>query len=99
MSRPGASVEWGMNPSDFGDEIFAKKVKKTFVPPPGPPPLPIGLLFPGQGSQYVKMMNGVQDIPKVKEMLDKATDLMGLDLLELCMRGPETKLEETRYCQ
>eukprot|EP00913_Durusdinium_trenchii_P022417 g21056.t1 len=29
--------------------------------------LPVGLLFPGQGSQYVKMMAGVKDIPAVKE--------------------------------
>ncbi|CAK9000035.1 Malonyl-CoA-acyl carrier protein transacylase [Durusdinium trenchii] len=27
----------------------------------------VGLLFPGQGSQYVKMMAGVKDIPAVKE--------------------------------
>merc|ERR1719517_28367 len=29
----------------------------------------VGLLFPGQGSQYVKMMIGVADIVEVKEMV------------------------------
>merc|ERR1712173_422092 len=63
------------------------------------PPLPIGLLFPGQGSQYVKMMSSVKDIPAVVEMLTKAKDILGYDVLELCLKGPESKLEETRYCQ
>ena len=32
---------------------------------PEKPKLPIALMFPGQGSQYVKMISGVKDIPKV----------------------------------
>mmetsp|Transcript_90748 Transcript_90748/g.194638 ORF Transcript_90748/g.194638 Transcript_90748/m.194638 type:complete len:494 (-) Transcript_90748:209-1690(-) len=63
------------------------------------PSLPIALLFPGQGSQYVKMLDGVKDIPEVKDMLATAKDVLGYDLLELCLKGPEDKLAETRYCQ
>merc|ERR1712032_190953 len=63
------------------------------------PTVPIGLMFPGQGSQYVKMLDGVKDIPAVKSMLDKAKDILGYDMLELCLKGPEEKLEETRFCQ
>merc|ERR1719443_243464 len=62
-------------------------------------PLPIGLLFPRQGSQYVKMLADVKDIPAVKDMLVKAKKILGYDLLELCLTGPEAKLEETKYCQ
>jgi len=65
----------------------------------GPAPLPVGLLFPGQGSQCVKMLSQVKDIPAVKEMISKASSVLGYDILELCMEGPEAKLEETRYCQ
>jgi len=32
-------------------------------------------------------------------MLSKAKDILGYDLLELCLKGPEEKLAETRYCQ
>jgi len=61
--------------------------------------LPIALCFPGQGSQYVKMLSSVKDLPEVKDMLEKAKPILGYDLLELCLQGPEDKLAETRYCQ
>jgi [acyl-carrier-protein] S-malonyltransferase len=35
----------------------------------------------------------------VKEMLDKAKDILGWDVLDLCLKGPEAKLEETKFCQ
>lgn len=83
-----------------------KQPKTTAVPPPptkvGPKDeaaLPIALLFPGQGSQYVHMLSGVKDMPKVKEMLEKANGILGYDILEICLSGPEDKLEETRFCQ
>jgi len=57
------------------------------------------LLFPGQGSQYVGMMKGLKDLPAVKDMLRTAKDVLGYDILEIMLNGPEEKLEETRYCQ
>merc|ERR1719189_385423 len=44
-------------------------------------------------------MAEVQDLPKVKEMLEKAKPILGYDILDICLNGPEAKLEETRYCQ
>ncbi|CAK0861132.1 unnamed protein product [Prorocentrum cordatum] len=41
----------------------------------------------------------VKDMPKVKDMLQKSKEILGWDVLELCLNGPEEKLEETRYCQ
>lgn len=71
------------------------------VAPPAPleSALPVGLLFPGQGSQYVKMLSGVKELPSVKALLEKSSEILGYDLLELCLKGPESKLEQTRYCQ
>mmetsp|Transcript_22102 Transcript_22102/g.56548 ORF Transcript_22102/g.56548 Transcript_22102/m.56548 type:complete len:505 (-) Transcript_22102:120-1634(-) len=63
------------------------------------PSMPVALLFPGQGSQYVKMLDGVKDLPEVKDMLEKAKEVLGFDLLELCLQGPEDKLSQTKYCQ
>jgi [acyl-carrier-protein] S-malonyltransferase len=56
-------------------------------------------MFPGQGSQYVKMLAGVKDIPAVKELLTKSKSILGWDLEDLCLKGPESKLEDTKYCQ
>merc|ERR1719454_646903 len=32
-------------------------------------------------------------------MLSKAEKILGYDVLKLCLEGPETKLEETAFCQ
>jgi len=114
-SRPGAAESEGFDPMKYGtgplpdgddDEDFiepgAAARPKVAAEPAGPkalPPIPVGLLFPGQGSQYVKMMSTVKDIPAVQEMLVKAKSILGFDILELCLNGPEEKLEETRFCQ
>jgi len=58
-----------------------------------------GLLFPGQGSQYVGMLKDSADDPVVKDMLAKAKDILGWDPLELCLNGPEEKLEMTNFTQ
>jgi len=59
----------------------------------------IALMFPGQGSQYVKMLEGIQDNVKVKEMIATARSVLGYDILEVCLNGPESKLEDTSVCQ
>lgn len=56
-------------------------------------------MFPGQGSQYVGMLEGVKDMASVQALLKTAKDVLGFDVLELCLKGPEEQLEETRYCQ
>ncbi|CAE8692636.1 unnamed protein product, partial [Polarella glacialis] len=35
----------------------------------------------------------------VKDMLQRAEKILGYDLLDLCLNGPEEKLEQTQYCQ
>lgn len=94
-------------PTDGGKKEEAKPAPKT-APKAAPkaasqeksePSLPVALLFPGQGSQYVKMLDGVKDVPEVKEMLSKANSILGYDLLDMCLKGPEEKLAETKYCQ
>jgi [acyl-carrier-protein] S-malonyltransferase len=60
---------------------------------------PCALLFPGQGSQYVGMLKDMKDNPAVKEMLEKSKEILGWDVLDLCLNGPEEKLAETKYTQ
>merc|ERR1712061_426937 len=75
--------------------------RSTLPRPPakGKPPLPAALLFPGQGSQYVGMLKDCMNLPTVKDMLTKAEKILGWDVKELCLKGPEDKLSETEYCQ
>jgi [acyl-carrier-protein] S-malonyltransferase len=108
--RPGAAQRGGFDPQKYGGpaprppKIFEDMPETAPAKPKaaiqaGPPRTKAGLLFPGQGSQYVKMLSGVKDIPKVKELIARAQDIMGFDIGELCLKGPETQLEETKFCQ
>eukprot|EP00411_Alexandrium_monilatum_P022757 CAMPEP_0175201128 /NCGR_PEP_ID=MMETSP0093-20121207/9884_1 /TAXON_ID=311494 /ORGANISM="Alexandrium monilatum, Strain CCMP3105" /LENGTH=538 /DNA_ID=CAMNT_0016494145 /DNA_START=55 /DNA_END=1671 /DNA_ORIENTATION=- len=105
MTRPGAAAQQGLDPKKYGGELAEPEdegedlITAALSAAPAQRPLPIGLLFPGQGSQYVKMMSGVKDIPAVKDMLAKANAILGFDVLQLCIDGPEAKLEETAKCQ
>ena len=47
----------------------------------------------------VKMLEKAKDLPAVKDMLEKSKTVLGYDILDICLNGPEDKLEETRYCQ
>lgn len=61
--------------------------------------LPVALVFPGQGSQYVGMMKELQHLDPVKEMLTKAESILGYDIMDIMLYGPENKLSMTKYCQ
>jgi [acyl-carrier-protein] S-malonyltransferase len=61
--------------------------------------LPVAIIFPGQGSQYVGMLADCKDLEPCKKLIDKAKEILGYDILDLCLNGPESKLEETKYCQ
>ena len=60
----------------------------------------IALLFPGQGSQYVGMGRSLWEaFPEVRNLFDRATDLLGFDVRELCFEGPKERLDTTLYTQ
>ena len=57
-------------------------------------------LFSGQGSQYVGMLKDYYDNNKdARELIDKADELLGYSLSDICFNGPAEKLKETRYTQ
>ncbi|MBU3758999.1 MAG: ACP S-malonyltransferase [Candidatus Omnitrophica bacterium] len=60
----------------------------------------IGLLFPGQGAQFVGMGKDLAETyPQVKALFDKASDILGYRLDRLCFEGPEEELTRTVYAQ
>lgn len=53
-------------------------------------------LFPGQGAQSVGMAAELTaEVPAAKELFDRAADLLGFDLLKLCVEGPAEQLDAT----
>lgn len=80
-------------------ETLQKGSSRALPSQPTEASLPIAVLFPGQGSQCVGMLNSVKSMPSIQEMLREAREILGFDLLQVCLEGPEDKLQENRYCQ
>src|SRR5512134_3567151 len=60
----------------------------------------IGLLFPGQASQFAGMGKELCDAHSVaRETFAEASDAAGLDLAALCFRGSEDELRLTENTQ
>lgn len=60
----------------------------------------IGLIFPGQGSQYVGMGKDLYDhFPLARLVFTEAQEALGFDLAPICFTGPEEKLKLTAITQ
>ena len=60
----------------------------------------LGYLYPGQGSQRVGMGAWLRRwSPRTREVFDRVSEAAGLDLLEVCARGPAEVLTSTDYAQ
>lgn len=57
-------------------------------------------LYSGQGSQYVGMLKDYyENNNESRDLIDKADEILGYSLSEICFNGPVDKLKETRYTQ
>ena len=60
----------------------------------------IGLLFPGQGSQFVGMARDLYDrSPAARKVFEMANEALGYDIMALCFQGPEEELKLTANTQ
>lgn len=60
----------------------------------------IGLVFPGQGSQSVGMGKALCGAhPRLKQVYDEASSVLGYDSATLCFEGPAERLNLTEYTQ
>ncbi|KAG6542450.1 hypothetical protein Mapa_016140 [Marchantia paleacea] len=56
-------------------------------------------LFPGQGAQAVGMGKDAASIPAAAALFSKANEILGYDLLDVCVNGPKEKLDSTVISQ
>lgn len=56
-------------------------------------------VFPGQGSQYVGMASKIPESSVKKELFNKASEILGFDLYEICEKGPQELLTSTDITQ
>ncbi|KAJ3682868.1 hypothetical protein LUZ60_013095 [Juncus effusus] len=88
-SRVSMSVSVGssqVNVTD--DDMLFKEYKPTCA-----------FLFPGQGAQTVGMGAEAQTVPAASELFQKANEILGFDLLDICINGPKEKLNSTVISQ
>ena len=56
-------------------------------------------VFPGQGSQFLGMLNTIADLPEVRATLQEASDALGEDIAKLIAEGPAEALALTTNTQ
>lgn len=56
-------------------------------------------VFPGQGSQSVGMLSGFSQLSQVRELFDRASSVLGYDLLSIIEKGPAEELNQTAITQ
>nr|AJT43716.1 malonyl-CoA:ACP malonyltransferase [Helianthus annuus] len=56
-------------------------------------------LFPGQGAQAVGMGQEALKVPAAAELYNKANEILGFDIVDVCINGPKEKLDSTVLSQ
>lgn len=60
----------------------------------------VAYVFPGQGAQYLGMgVDIAAHYPQAKALYNRASAVLGCDLLALCRRGPKALLQQTETAQ
>uniref|UniRef100_A0A7S4T2R5 Malonyl-CoA:ACP transacylase (MAT) domain-containing protein n=1 Tax=Alexandrium monilatum TaxID=311494 RepID=A0A7S4T2R5_9DINO len=55
------------------------------------------VLFAGDGSHRLGMIKDVAELPRVRQKLTRAQQILGFDVLDLCLNGPAEKLESLEF--
>lgn len=99
--QPSAELEF---PSDIlADEKLEEfsrrdQARDAFRPSINPMDTSI-VLFPGQSSQFVGMGSKLLAYPAVEKMYKTASNILGYNLLDMCLYGPKDVLSKTVHSQ
>lgn len=55
------------------------------------------VLFGGEESHYVGMCESSLDDPQIYAMFEKAEQVFGFNLMDMCLNGPLTELRKTKH--
>lgn len=60
----------------------------------------VAYLFPGQGAQYVGMAGDLcKSVPAARDLFQRASEILGYNLLAACVEGPKERLDSTAVSQ
>ena len=60
----------------------------------------LAIVFPGQGSQHVGMMNNIiSSDPEIQKKFNTASEILGYNILDIISEGPKEKLNQTEITQ
>lgn len=57
------------------------------------------MIFPGEGTVKVGQIKNYLKLSRVKEMFNTARKILGYDLLDVCLQGPQEKLDKMVFNQ
>ncbi|XP_058462490.1 probable malonyl-CoA-acyl carrier protein transacylase, mitochondrial [Malaya genurostris] len=97
--RPRSEQDtWATLPYVEGTHIKRDQALKSTRPKIDPRETSV-ILFPGQGAQFVGMASRLLKYPGARDIFALANEVLGYDLLKLCLEGPKDALDQTIHCQ
>ncbi|GMT14247.1 hypothetical protein PFISCL1PPCAC_5544, partial [Pristionchus fissidentatus] len=95
MERTAADAVRESRKMKYGKKAAVSKLDFDHIPIENQ----VVLLFPGQGAQFVGMGKKLADSKRAMVLFERASEILKYDILELCLNGPKTKLDQTLFCQ
>lgn len=89
-------TNWTTSPYPAGAPT---SIEKEVVKPKIDPLDTCIVLFPGQGTIKVGMVQKYLRFPQARELFEIANEILRYNLLELCLKGPQEKLNQTCFNQ
>ncbi|CAG2058451.1 unnamed protein product [Timema podura] len=99
-SVPNPDHDWATlpYPENAVPKVFRDQALRSVRPKVDPRETSI-ILFPGQGTQFVGMGQDLVKFPIARDLFEAASEILGYNLLKLCLKGPKEQLDRTEFCQ
>uniref|UniRef100_A0A7R8VEM1 [acyl-carrier-protein] S-malonyltransferase n=1 Tax=Timema douglasi TaxID=61478 RepID=A0A7R8VEM1_TIMDO len=99
-SVPNPDHDWATlpYPENALPNVFRDQALRSVRPKVDPRETSI-ILFPGQGTQFVGMGQDLVKFPIARDLFEAASEILGYNLMKLCLKGPKEQLDRTEFCQ